>query len=262
MPDLISVSLEHCSQFNKEEQLLCLTTLSNLTELNLSFCRSLQTPNQLSFISRFSNLSYINISGCQAIGQTFVTEMSSLMNLRHLELKGVRTTSASLSIFTTLTNITYLDFTRCPRIMTEAIDYLSKLTNLTFLSLAGCDQLSANCFQNLTNLTNLLTLDVGFCKLAAGLSHISNFSNLTWLSLWKNRVTNDTLRSYAKLTNLTYLDLGETTINAGGLVHLTPFKNLRYLDLRQTHITEEKAREELKDLFIPDLYCLPKEDGN
>jgi len=187
--------------------------------------------------------------------------MSSITSLRHLELKGVRISSACLSIFTILTNITYLDFTRCPRIMTESIDYLSKLNNLTFLSLAGCDQLSANCFQNLTNLTNLRSLNVGYCKLAAGLSHISNFSNLTYLSLWKNRVTNDTLRSYSRLTDLIHLDLGKTTINAGGLIHLTNFKNLRYLDLRQTHITEEKAREELKDLFIPDLLCLTQEGG-
>jgi len=206
-----------------------------------------------SFVSCFTNLTTINISGSQSIGQSFITEMSSLVKLRKMELRGIKMLSTSLSIFTSLTNITHLDLTRCPRLITDSLEYLSLLTNMTFLSISGCDQLSGNCFSHLTHLTNLLSLDVGSCRMSAGISYISSFSNLTYLSLWKNKVTNDILKTLSRLTSLTYLDLGDTLISASGLPNIISFKNLKFLDVRQTQVQLDKALEILNTLRIQEL---------
>jgi len=255
MPSLTGISLEQCSQFQKEDQLLSLSKLNQLTDLNLSYCRSLSTPGNSSFISTLTSLTSLNVSGCLVMSQTFINELIYLTNLVKLELKGLKFPSSCLEIFTVVSNITHLDLTRCSRLSQDSLEYLAPLHNLRYLSVAGCDQLQAGGFQSLSHLTELRYLDLGYCKMQNGLTNIQHFTNLTYLSLWKCRINNETLRYLSRLINLTYLDLGDTQVTTSGLQFLTHLQNLKYLDVRQNNILEAQAKDLLKDINITDLLC-------
>jgi hypothetical protein len=79
---------------------------------------------------------------------------------------------------------------------------------------------------------------------SAGLVHVKNLSNLTYLSLQNSRkITDEGLAHLARLVRLKALDLGYTSISDAGLAALKPLRSLELLNLNGTRVSGPGLRD-------------------
>jgi len=92
---------------------------------------------------------------------------------------------------------------------------------------------------HLTELTNLSVLWLSDTQATdAGLVHLAGMTQLSYLHLSGARITGAGLAHLKGLTKLTYLCVSKTQLTDGGLAHLKGLQNLSGLDLEGTQVTD------------------------
>ncbi|MFN0017799.1 MAG: hypothetical protein ACKVP0_06035 [Pirellulaceae bacterium] len=91
----------------------------------------------------------------------------------------------------------------------------------------------------LTQLTQLRKLTLSSPRVTnVGLIDLLEFENLQSLNLSDTSITDSGMRTVSRLKHVRELDLSSTDISDAGLAHLTTLDDLRILDLRRTKVTQ------------------------
>ena len=72
-----------------------------------------------------------------------------------------------------------------------------------------------------------------------GLTHLSNLQKLEWLNLYRCPITDAGLVELKHLGNLQHLPIGASKVTDAGLVHLSEMRQLVYLGLRANAVSDE-----------------------
>ena len=136
------------------------------------------------------------------------------------------------------------------RLPTEHVGRLKKLGATVFTR--GNEVIEVNA--NRTPITNNdLALISDFSQLTdlsleatsvgdAGLARLRNLQSLEWLNLYRTRIGDDGLKELKGLKRLQHLPIGETMVTDDGLAHLTDMKQLVYLGLRGNNVTDNGVK--------------------
>ncbi len=118
----------------------------------------------------------------------------------------------------------------------RGLRWLRGLKNLNQLILFNTD-ISGAGVESLVGLEKLAQLDVHETKVTS-LEGLTQFPELTWLSLAKLSISDSDLAPLGKATKLQQLYLAETKVGDRGLVSIRPLKSLQWLDLTKTRTTD------------------------
>jgi hypothetical protein len=72
-----------------------------------------------------------------------------------------------------------------------------------------------------------------------GIAELHNLQKLEWLNLYRTRIGDDSLNEVRQLRSLQHLPVGETNVTDAGLAHLSEMKQLVYLGLRGNNVTDD-----------------------
>ena len=135
------------------------------------------------------------------------------------------------------------------KIPEKALAQLPTLKMLKRLRLDGFDrkfdgdkepQIQDGDLQFIEGLTQLRYLNLGHNYITdEGLKRLAGLTKLEYLYLNHTGITSKGLKLLKGLRNLEYLYLNDTEITDGGLVHLRALSKLKQLDLRNNSITDE-----------------------
>ena len=154
----------------------------------------------------------------RAMDEQFIRDLSMLVHLKTLNLKGTGTTDEQLAPI--LSNL----------------DLISLVLNATPVGDAGMDSVRT---QGRLETLMLADTDVG----DEGLAAIGRMRSLTELNLSRTKITDHGLIEIARLPNLVRLILDGTAITDEGLIHLATLPKLVVLEARETNLTADGLRE-------------------
>ena len=220
---------EVCHEQRKmPSELLSLIELSNLKRLEFEFGEI--TQDTLKAVSTLVHLPRLSFK--RTITDEGLVHLTSLQNLRTLELSECKITNNGLVQVAKLTNLTIL-LVDSTDITDEGLVHLSCMQNLRTLDLSEC-QITDNGLQHVCGLPNLNTLHLRDCMQinGTGLSHFNHDCKLSALVLYPNLNDNGLLQ-ICKLKNLNYLHIrGNDQITIDGVDHIiTDLRKLQYLDV-------------------------------
>jgi outer membrane protein assembly factor BamB len=166
----------------------------------------------LAQLAKTSSLCGINLELCGRITDHGIRHLQSATRLRVLRLTGTGVTHDGLQYLTTLPDLVALDLEVCEQVADECCEVLSTMRHLKALVLkkTGFEP------RKITSI---------------GLEQLGDLTALESLSLYGNRVDDDSIEKLASLTNLRELDLSLTAISDKGLLRLGSLEKLERLEL-------------------------------
>ena len=198
-----------------------------------------QVPSSIT-VAQMDSLTTLNASGrgIQSLaGLDYATNLNTL-NLNNNKI-------SDLSPLSYLTSLTSLNLNNNK---ISDLSSLASLTNLTHLNLYAN---SIADVRPLASLTNLTSLQIGENHGISDMSPLASLTNLTHLKMRGSGIDNAELQTFSGLTNLTWLNLASNPIT--NLYPLTCLPNLKKLLLRKVipdhidttnvHVLYLKARE-------------------
>ncbi|XP_039029311.1 receptor-like protein 7 [Hibiscus syriacus] len=238
------------NDFNGSKIPLAIGRLSRLSHLDLSFSEfSGQIPYE---VLELSKLVILDLSGndLELRKPSLKSLAERLINLKHLNLDGVKASSTIPQSLANLSSLTYLSLEYCELHGEFPVDVF-QLPNLQYLS--ACDNtfltgrlpefakntsleglgvartsFSGELPKSIGNLKSLRGLQLRDCNFSGPIpTSIANLTQLTFLALGQNEFSPTTLSWLGKLSKLTALELDST--NSKGDV-LSSLKNLTMLN--------------------------------
>ena len=171
LPNLEYLCLRNCCELSITG-LNALTQLKQLKGLALTSCPALTDKILIDLIQNMPNLEYLDLSYCTTITSEGVRKLAKLSNLKNLSLSSwdkylfePTPVNETLTILSeNLSNLEYLDLSRCRNLTNDNLHYLFNLTKLKSLSLRA-NSIKYEALLNLVeNLPNLEYLDIGMCN--------------------------------------------------------------------------------------------------
>ncbi len=166
----------------------------------------------LAQLAEIQKLRGVNLELCGAVTDRGIAHLQHADQLRVLRLTGTAVTNEGLQHLTDLQHLVALDLEVCEQVADDACGSLGKMKQLRALVLkkTGFEP------EKIT---------------PAGLAKLSGLSAIESLSLYGNRVDDESLSKLAVLKNLRELDLSLTAISDKGIAHLRLLRNLERLEL-------------------------------
>lgn len=223
MPNLISLDLTGST-------LRAMTTIKpdffpNLMSMNLSRVQSQQYP--VSKLTLSSTLTILSMESNYLPNS--ITEISTLINLKELNISNNKIKDEDMKIVSHLPRIIKLNISRC-KLTDVSYDYLSNMVSLTSLDISFCKVKDKDLYfiEKLVNLTELhLT--------ANKISTIIPLTNLVKLEILQlgncPKLVSSSLRKIGKLINLTQLDVNDCFIGPNALKYIGKLKHLTNLNV-------------------------------
>lgn len=195
--------------------------LSLFGELNLTalMVRGIPEIGQNITWARFADLSSLHLVDCKLSRQN-IQEVSTLDQLRSLDLSFNKIGPRSAIAIANLKNLTSLDLSR-NRIGPRGAKAITNLNNLTSLNLDK-NNIGPGGAKAIANLNNLTSLNLNYNKIGPdGAKAIANLANLTELDISDNKITDDALPQLSRLKKITTLEL-----NHNPITDITPLEPL------------------------------------
>jgi hypothetical protein len=136
------------------------------------------------------------------------------------------------------------------RVREERVQRLKQLGATVFTRGDDVIEVNANCtdiadddlalLSEFTEITDLSLEETTITDV--GLMHIRNLQKLEWLNLYRARIGDDGLQEVARLKSVQHLPIGDTKVTDAGLAHLSDMKQLVYLGLRGNNVTDAGMR--------------------
>lgn len=242
---LKKLSLANCYNLT-DENLVYLSSLSNLQCLDLSECGIIHISNQgLNHISNLSNLTDLNVRNCKIEDDDLIYP-SNFCHVQMLNLAICNITDAGLVHLSQHTKLKKLNLISCHQLTGEGLSHLSTLADLTGLEVLA-SQMTEQDFRHLSKLGTLQFLNLDLSHMTDnGLIHICNLNHLTDLSFQGDRMTDQGFRHISKLSKLQFLDLHKCNITDNALIHLSKLTNLTILSLYRCQEITDQALSDLK----------------
>ncbi|QOG89655.1 hypothetical protein HUE46_06305 [Flavobacterium columnare] len=227
MNSLTSLSLRGCDF----ESIPDLSTLENLTSLNLSLNKLGKNQMSLpSWLQKMKKLEYLEISGCEYVKG--FTDLSSLINLRELDLSN-NNLDAEIPIWINkLSNLKKLNLTACN--IGGTIPDLPISLEYLYLNLNRIDSLANNSLQKLVNLNRLF---LTYNQLSGEIPNLSNLKVLRELFLGYNpRFDKQYFPNWIyDATNLIFLDLENTNLYGSIDEKIGTLTELKWFDISKNN---------------------------
>ncbi|KAI3809026.1 hypothetical protein L1987_24992 [Smallanthus sonchifolius] len=233
----------------------CNTETGHVTELDLATISSNLSGNISLLLPLLSQLQYLDLSGIDFQLNHIPSSLSSLTNLRYLNISAAKLSGPIPHQLANLSNLLHLNLSS--NFLSGSIPVsFGDLTSLTHLDLSG-NQLEGVIPKSFGNWSSLVELDlsknllngsvpnfVGCSSMKESISHNNSPYNrspdpnfigcpsLQKVDLSRNRLTGTLPNSVGKLSNLKYLDVSSNSLE--GLIsddHFLNLTQLTYLDL-------------------------------
>jgi len=217
------------------------------------------------YIAGLTQLQRLILKECYLLNDRALGYLSSLVNLKYLNLRKCNITNNGMHIFTALTNLTHLNLS-CNPMCTKmnGLSYVAQLPQLKRLNLEDC--LTGNKgFEYIAELTNLTELSLATFEdhdvftdsiSEVGLKFISRLKNLQKLDLTGCYFVNDVvIEIIGKLTNLKALGLQGCSITDIGFSSITKLTNLTSLDMANTPAINHAMALAFTSLDLLGLHC-------
>lgn len=220
-----------------------------------------QMPELVSLMSTMANLRHLDLSGC-VLGDCGMRELAKLTLLESLDLTGCRLVSdAGVREVASLTSLVELKLSRCGLVADTGVRTLTKsLPSLRVLDLSYCPLISDHGVGELV-LPELRQLDLSGCKSMTdvGFKKLVLFTSLQKLKLRSCAITDDAVAELATITTLRELDLSYCqSISTNGVQKLSKLE-LSHLGLsgcKQLHEDEMRGVfEKSFQFFLLVLVC-------
>ena len=75
-----------------------------------------------------------------------------------------------------------------------------------------------------------------------GLVHVRDLHKIEWLNLYRTEIGDAGLQTLSQLRSLQHLPVGETNVTDDGLAHLKDMRQLLYLGVRANHVTDDGVK--------------------
>ncbi len=215
-------------------------------------------------LRRLENLRKLELNGCLLTDRT-MRQIGTLKFLEELHLQNTMITSAGVKELENLSSLQILDL-RNNGINDECMPSISKFDKLTKLYLSNTritdkavsllknpqlrvlnlehTQISDKSLETLGKRTKLIALDVADNALSdAGLSHLTNLTNMTELAIQRTNCTDNGLAFVEKMRELRKLQAGNRNITSAAVRHLQALPELVFLDLNDSSIDDKGLAE-------------------
>ncbi len=198
------------------------------------FAKSGSEEDLLQYISEHPNLQELDLSECGKITDASIPYLSSLVNLRFLNLDRTKVTDVGLASLSQIPRLDSLVVSR-QKVTDKGWASILTLSNLRSLAFIGCVKVSHDHLKGIENLENLEELF---------LSNTHQFES------------DDDFESLSRLSRLrTLLFENANELQDGGLVHISQLKALEKLTLASYNITDSgieilASLVSLKDLSL------------
>lgn len=228
LTNLLSLSLDHRKETDLDEFVLAhLTDLTKLEELPFS----LNTDSILKLAALFVNQTNITISG-NIVTDAGVLSLTSLTNLQYLQLsKCPSITDSAVKQFSALKKLRFLIIDACSALTTDALTGFSRCAQLETFHLVASPHIDS--LSPFINCVNLQRIKLNGCYLQTwGLAPIQCFTNLTQLDCSSFVQLKDNALKYFNLPSLRVLNFrGATNVTDEGLKYLSELTDLQELEL-------------------------------
>ncbi|MFN0020324.1 MAG: leucine-rich repeat domain-containing protein [Pirellulaceae bacterium] len=189
-------------------------------------------------------------------------DLSSLPNLRQLEIEDAPITDDGLHHLRDLPRLEILRIRRCPitddglkklggsgrlvglelkqtLITSTGLEVLARLKGLTVLHLPAADIDNAG-LAHIGNLRELNWLDLSETNITGtGLASLASLEKCSWINLSRTPIDDQGLKHLGRMSGLQVIELAGTKISDAGLIHLSPLLQCEHLDLDETKVTDE-----------------------
>lgn len=231
IPNLTSLKFNKCTR-KTNASLQKLSSSLAIRELNFAWCGRQFGNINLHGLSNFTHLQSLNLKACEMSG---VYALSSLTALQSLILERCDLKSEIFRDLSSLPNLKILNLSTC-QILDRDLSALTNMTTLRGLSLACCTQITDASVRVLAPLTTLQSLNLTYCFRLTdkSLSTLSKFPLLQDLNLHQcGFITDKGLSVLTSLTALKTLNLSQCEkITKAGLRGLSSLFSLQNLELR------------------------------
>ena len=204
----------------------------------------------IQYLTELKNLTYINLSYNSISQNTDLGLLSSLPNLKNLDLSTINISKQQLKALHLLTNLTHIDLSDIYGINFK---WLSELTNLEYIDLSrtGVDDIN---LKSLTKLINLKTILLHGTPITS-IEPLRYLTNIEILSLSYTEITDFGLKYISSLSNLNYISLANTNISDSGIKFIASNFNIEKIDLIHVSISDIGIQSliqmpNLKTLFV------------
>ncbi|KAE8730529.1 hypothetical protein F3Y22_tig00002919pilonHSYRG00129 [Hibiscus syriacus] len=220
------------NDFNGSKIPLAIGRLSRLSHLDLSFSEfSGQIPYE---VLELSKLVILDLSGndLELRKPSLKSLAERLINLKHLNLDGVKASSTIPQSLANLSSLTYLSLDP------TTLSWLGKLSKLTALELDSTNS-KGDVLSSLKNLTMLNELLVSQNQFSSRIpSWLGNLTRLVYIDLGVNELWGPLPTSIFTLVNLEVLDLEINHISGSyNLESFLNLKNVRHLQLASNNFS-------------------------
>lgn len=213
-----------------------LSTLTNLTSLNLS--RSPIENDDLLPLLQLSKLINLKLNHCEHITEKGLENLKSL-ELISLGVNGTRISYQGLDHLLGFINLRSLNLKKSPTITAASLEKLQSLTQLNFLNLSRCLYLKDPGLEFL-NFSHLTSLKLNRCFISGWGFKGAELPNLTSLSLAENSISDSSLENFLPLSKLSSLNLSKCKfLRNCGEITLNKFTSLISLNLSECNIPDE-----------------------
>ena len=203
----------------------------NIKKLKLKFCEIMPNKN----ILKLPNLKSLYMIECACEKPNYF-DISQLINLTSLKIRRCSNLIKSSDV-SKLINLTYLDITGKNTGIKLKLSDISKLINLTYLDISYHNKSDMK-LKDIYELNKLKTLRINGCSKIIKSSRISNFVNLTTLSMYNCNEIHIT--DISKLISLTSLDISYCNpLESSDISKLINLKKLEIEGCNRSNIKSE-----------------------
>ena len=186
-------------------------------------------------ISKLPNIRFLTLAS-QELNPEDLCRLAVMPNLEKLDIRGIRTTDETLECLSPLPKLYEIAFLGM-EVTDNGIAVLSKYRDLKTVSMRH-STVSESTTKTLARIPKLQYLDIGQGKLKAGCFAPLETTKLRNLYLKDSDLTNDDLKSIAKLTSLKHLSIeGNSKITDIGLAEIAKLPRLEELRCIDTAVT-------------------------
>uniref|UniRef100_A0A0E0HB32 Disease resistance R13L4/SHOC-2-like LRR domain-containing protein n=1 Tax=Oryza nivara TaxID=4536 RepID=A0A0E0HB32_ORYNI len=254
MSTLKELDLSRCSKIS-DAGIKHIASIESLEKLHVS--QTGLTDNGVMAISSLINLRLLDLGGVRFTDkalrslQAVSMLVMVLTQLEHLDIWGSEITNEGASVLIAFTSLSFLNISWTPSFGNIDEVFSSILpSSLTYLDMSSCS--SSNLYF-LGNMRNLEHLDLSYSRIISdAIEYIANIGmNLMFLSLSNSEVTSQALCVLAgTVPSLTTLSLAHTKIDDSALLYISMMPSLRTLNLSRTCIKGFMMENSVKVLSL------------